>query len=271
MIQLPLRASAALALSAPLALSQAVLPFPLVSGPDAQRLTVEPAALEAMANLEAVALDLVLPNGAPLVLELERSPSTASGMLHVDGVPAGPLASLLPASSGAWRGKVAGFPESAVQLALSPLGCRGSLALGDETWHLMAEPGPSGGWEDARSVWRSGTELARAGLRQGFTCEAVVPEDWRPSTTPPPPGSQSASTSDGFDTIYNARLALETDYAFFQKFGSVIAAADYAVLLTDTVSAVYLDQRSARPAQRLDLLERSERSLRHDQPQRPAG
>ena len=243
-----LRAGLPLVLLAPAVFAQlparSPAPFPLVPAPELGRLVPAPGALESLAASRDAELEVLLPDGARVVLELDRARSTAGGTLTVDGEIAGTLAQLLPRSSSAWIGRVQGLPGSSAQLAFSPLGSRGTISYGGEAWHLIAEPAPDGTWNGARSAWHSESALLRRGQSFEFECGTRTPEDWSPDVTPNQAG-QGTLTDGGaeggtvFDPIYNCRLALETDYAFFQKFGDVIAAADYALLLSDVVSAVY--------------------------------
>jgi len=188
-----------------------------------------------------------LPGGGWIDVELERlrSPWSPTAVLRIDGVdvPGGPDALLGDLSL--WRGRVAGEPDSSVFLSFSTHGSRGWIRRGDGTLlHLVsdAEDGDGAAAPPAvRLVDDRDLELgslASAGPPP-FLCGGAleVPGAPAPAAAEPPTDGLVV----GFGHV-ECRLAVETDYQFFQKFGSSAAAATYATELFASVGERYESQ-----------------------------
>jgi len=174
-----------------------------------------------------------VPGGAPLDLNLERIPSPVrpDAVLRIDGeVVSGGLVSIT-ASGSSWSGQIVGDPDSSVHLSFSDAGSRGWITPGDtseETLHLQA----GAGWSAPASMVVDSAMHGETPPTAGELCSGVGEV----------PGSEmgmitSASTTDGGGHApYVCRLALETDYQLFQKFGDPTLLANYVTQLVAAVS-----------------------------------
>jgi metallopeptidase family M12-like protein/Calx-beta domain-containing protein len=198
-------------------------------------LRIDAVRLAALNGLQQVALhDLELPGVGPVTLELTRRPLPLApdARLVVDGqdVPGGPRALL--GDLQLWSGVVSGMPGSRVFLALGADGAQGFAELplaNDRLVHVVAD-GPG----QVRLVREP--ELEALGL--------VAPTDFCAGEVPVPGhvmelalGQDPPSTS--ALTVADCRLALETDYQLFQKFGSSTQLGNYVVSLVAAVSEQY--------------------------------
>ncbi|MBM3975999.1 MAG: hypothetical protein FJ299_03285 [Planctomycetes bacterium] len=90
--------------------------------------------------------------GVELRLDLREVPiARADAQLWVDGRLASVGESELLGDLRLWSGKVEGKPDSYAFLAESRHGSRGWIEYGEHVWHLVAEPDPVLGWNQARS------------------------------------------------------------------------------------------------------------------------
>ena len=172
----------------------------------------------------------------PAVFELERVRVFAPGariVVHGDDGER-----FLPVPDNVYfRGSIAGDPRSSVFLtSLAAGGLRGIVASAGEFWIMSAEGRESGsGLLELRRV-DAGTELAaKAG---GFSCgtdglDGPGHESPLPELIDLPPMADKAGAS------YTARVAVETDFEFFQKFGNVADAVDYVGDLFAFSSGIY--------------------------------
>lgn len=196
------------------------------------------AALEA---LDAVRLlDFPAPDGSALTLDLRRTRALAAGaQVSIGGRPQ-------PAGTGAarvstWSGRVAGEADSLAFLALSPLGTRGFVRRGARTIHLLGLPDAAGRPASDRfavadgaalpprdalaSCGARGTPQAALGLPRGAVGKAS--------------GALVPLAQGGDPPHFTCRIAVETDWAFFQLFQDSAAAEVYATTLLAAVSALY--------------------------------
>jgi len=155
----------------------------------------------------------------------------------VDGDVVGGRAEL-EAGHSLWRGRVVGEPDSSVYLAFTSTGSRGWIDRADGKSHLVSVP-VDGDWERAYSVLvHESDPLVRDGAPD-FACGVdslgVPAAITAPDLTPPGSGRGRAVTS------YECLMACETDYQFYQLFGSVAAATNYAVSIWGAVSERYFD------------------------------
>lgn len=145
-----------------------------------------------------------------------------------------------------WAGKVDGEADSDVFLAFSPFGSRGWIQRGKERFEILAMPGAGGGWENSTSIVVSAANLKKAS--PGPICAPMalpsVPTVTSPPTAaaPPPPSVMSVGT--GPAIFFSTTVAVESDYYYYTKFGSVPAATTYASTLFGAVAARYADQVS---------------------------
>ena len=202
----------------------------------------------------ATLLHCPLPSGEFVDLDLTRLPiTTEPTLLFVNGAE---TQRQIGEGITLWSGTVQGVEDSDVFFAFSEAGTRGWLRTqedGPTLTHWIAERGPSGGWEDSR-VRMVGQDVL--GLPGAPVCKIDDLPGGGLITEAPPLLSQplggAAPRSQGPTTpgqiagtappLRNLTIALETDYKFFQKFGSLPAAETYAVSLMGAVSARYREQ-----------------------------
>lgn len=205
----------------------------------AHEIALEPAtsALAELATLDRVVLSGVpLPGGSEVALRLDRVPlHLAPGAIHVDGsaAPHG-----LDPSLSLWSGSVVGQPDSQAFMAFSRHGSRGWFGRPGRFQHLLAEPGPRGDWSRSRLV----TEglLQAAGSRRNLGCQMLTPPG-QPLPTPPAGGVGPTAGGPPLP-YYDAPIAFETDYEFYQLFNDLKAAQAYAFALIGAVSDRYREQ-----------------------------
>jgi len=200
-------------------------------------LRIDTAELARMAALSSVVLhDFVLPDLGPVTLELERRPLplASDAKLAIDGVEvAGGLRTLVGGLQ-LWSGVVQGLDGSRVFLALSAGSAQGFLELPEAAGrfvHLVPESAGLARLVDEFELEALGftppDELC-AGERfvPGATLQQLTADDPAPST--------SALT------LSDCRLALETDYQFYQKFNSSTLLTNYVTELVAAVSEQYV-------------------------------
>ena len=194
-------------------------------------------ALAALAPREQLAFELELPGGGSVALSLQRvHVARPDARLFVDGQPS---VTPLDADVTLWSGR--DVEGGSAYFAFSPFGSRGWVRAGGRLWHLLAEPGPSGGWRDG------GSRLVDDALLRAF---APAPSPSACQLLPAPGASlqarpvtvTSGADASGFLPLYEARVSVETDWQFTQVFGNVDAARAYAVSLLGAVSARYREQ-----------------------------
>lgn len=219
-------------------------PFPFdVGDRTADHVDLSPrlADFDELANFSRVDLAAVeLPDGRTVDLELERIDLGMRGFgVQVDGVPAPHAIDALGLS--VWSGRVRGEAHSDVALAFSRYGSRGWIQSGGELVHLMAEANAPelGGWAQSRSYFVTESSLNRAGRALGEFCK-LDELDARlggPRTYSPPPAPKALPPS-----LYECKVAIETDYQLFQVFGDLNAEMTYVTTLMSWVSYRYEEQ-----------------------------
>ncbi|QDU69546.1 M12 family metallo-peptidase [Engelhardtia mirabilis] len=215
--------------------------WPLVPTTDGQ-LTADRASLSVLDGLLDVRIeDAMVPGMEGRALLLERVPAaTSDALLFVDGEPVAPLGASLRGDLSLWRGTVEGDPQSDVYLALSSVGARGWVRSNGQLVHLLATPDVDRGWSASRSRWV--TDAAIRHLAPPPSCEMLeLPEHPAPVTAPATPRLLPIGAG-GQDELYQCRMAVETDWDFYQLFGDLVAAEAYALSLFGAVSDTYVDQ-----------------------------
>ena len=250
------------------------LPFPLeilatetltsIDGDQArtQVFTVNTDTLDALLALDQARLtDCLLLSGEVVTLDLERLPiSTEPTLLFVDGKPSDRI---VGEGISLWTGHITGHPDSDVFLSFSEAGTRGWVNTGGDQpslMHWIAEAGPSGDWSNSlvRTIQQESLGLPRAPrcLIDDLPNGGAVNQSTGPVGRTAAPGSgtskptapsvtQSFTPSQfGASTapLTELPIAVETDYQFFQLFGSLSAAESYAVALMGAISARYREQ-----------------------------
>lgn len=231
---------ACLLLGVPEPSSVETLPFPLtVIRVDVQAGVVDyaprTADLDALTLLRRVAIpSVVLPDGTRVTLDLERLDLEHLGLaVFVDGQ-SRPEA-LLDLSLSVWRGTVAGAEGSEVALSFSREGCYGWVRVRGALFHLISRPGERQDWTHFEASMVGDAQLPRLG-----TSVPVCAVDDLPGLplAPLPPGGSAWLTP----KVYEARVAIESDFQYFQLFGSTSAALAYVTPLFAYVSALFEEQ-----------------------------
>lgn len=172
-----------------------------------------------------------VPDLGPVVLDLERLPLpiAADAVVTIDGMPVqGGLASLVGEME-AWSGTILGLEGSRAFVVRRGRGLTGRLELptGDRRVVVLV-PDPDGG-VDARALrlpddgtanWPGAGDFCQPALDGGRV---------------PAPGTLVAPTGTVPAVLAGCRVAIETDHAFFLKFGSSGALAGYVVGLMAAV------------------------------------
>lgn len=241
-MRIPHFAAFLLALSLPA--GAADLPFPLtpLAEPgDGLLLSPEAQGLLALADPtveHARLVGAVLPDGSIVDLDVERIPHARSAQdIRLDGVP---VPSTLEATAASlWGGTVAGDPSSEVFLALSLAGCRGWIRREGELVHLLADRGPAPDWSMSRVRMITERELVRLGATLGEFCQVdpnVLAEAGRELA------GTTYSAELGTAPPRLCRVAIETDWQFYQLFGDLGAAEAYTDALFAAANERYVAQ-----------------------------
>lgn len=185
-----------------------------------------------------------LPGGGTCELELAqvRSPWSSDATVYKNGVPVtdGPGA-VVPDLS-IWKGTIFGDDDSSAFLSFSSHGCRGWIRYSDspdDIVHLVTDFDNSGPVPVTRSRLIHPMQMIAAGANQTSPSSicggALVP----PGEEDPAAMLLSQATTAGL-TLSDCRLAIETDFQFYQQFGDEAAAIAYVTQLIAAVSDVYL-------------------------------
>jgi len=185
-----------------------------------------------------------VPEMGDVTLDLRRLPLpiAPNAVLRVDGVDvAGGLAAAVGDLT-VWSGSVLELPGSRVFLAFASDGARGFLELPiqvDRFVHLFTERAPTDTGEPAACRVVRSPELAALGagatpaICSGERSVPGIEVDLDLSTQHFAPPSTEALTA------ANCRLAIETDYQFYQRFGATPAATTYVTELMAAISDQY--------------------------------
>lgn len=144
------------------------------------------------------------------------------------------------------RGSLAGVPGSRVLITLRAGGeVRGVMAHAGAYWMIGAAGTRSDG-SPLLAVRRTPAAALEPGGEHGFTCEAGGSATAVPATPPQALGETVARAAGvpGEEGLidYSARIAIESDFEYFQKFGNASDATDYAADLIAYTSSIYVDE-----------------------------
>ncbi|MCP3920132.1 MAG: hypothetical protein GY711_31790 [bacterium] len=185
-------------------------------------------ALMAHESLELRGVEL--PGGIVLALDLERIDFDFDRVgVHVDGAFRSQGASAPDLSL--WKGSVKGAAESSVWLALSSYGCYGWIQSDGRMWHLSSFVVTGTDWSASRARWIDNKVLDEPEFRC-FADRVQAFEDEGPAL---PAGEYAGLTLE-------CAMAIETDWQYFEHWGSLIAAETYLLALIGAVSDRYLEQ-----------------------------
>lgn len=220
--------------------------FPLrviKTGPD--RLTMEPVA-SAMKALErtnrATLRNVPLAENLSVDLELTRVHVVSDdGVLVIDGVTH--WLDRIDEGLTMWTGSVAGEPESTVYLAFSMFGSRGLIHTQDQRYSLAAQPRDGSDWSDTISVMAEASKNSGPPVDADFCASDKIQQfpsiDQVDLVSERSPDAELGAC---VSPIYEAEIALETDYQFYQLFNNQNATIAYAVTLFGAVSDRYREQ-----------------------------
>jgi hypothetical protein len=186
---------------------------------------------------DALLHDFPVPDLGTLTLGLRREPLPVSEdcLLVVDGEPVAGGVRGLVGDLQLWSGEALELPGSRVFLAFSSAGARGFLELPlprDRHVHVLTERESPGAIRIVRS-----SGLAALGLAapESFCQKARLVPGRTALPQAPVPGKPGTSAL----TISGCRLALETDYQLYQRFGSSSELTTYVTELIAAISAQY--------------------------------
>ncbi len=214
------------------------------SGPGVQ-IALDPARLDELATLTRATLaGFPVPGLGEVTLDLHRIPLPIApdAVLRLDGVDVpGGLKSALGDLT-VWSGSVLELPGSRAFIALSNEGARGFLELPFETdrfVHILTENVQTPGGAQAVCRIVRAPELAAMGIDEpAIFCggERQVPG----ATQGMAGGSQNfGAPSSGALTTADCRIAIETDFQYYQKFGTTLGATTYVTQLMAAISDQY--------------------------------
>lgn len=217
---------------------------------------LEPALLAELESVPAVTLHgFPLPGRSAATLALSRVelPFSEDAVLLVDGAPqpGGPRALL--AGLSLWSGTVLEAPGSRVFLALSPAGAQGFVEFADgpeRLVHLVTER--AGALDGTPALVRAVEDGALEALGVLPPPEACAEARAVPAVGGPPGAPAGGALPGGGEpdieafSIVGCRLAIETDYQLYQRFGSTVALTSYVTSLIAAVSERYVTDVQAR-------------------------
>jgi len=198
----------------------------------------ELAPLTAYDTLELMGVPL--PDGRVVDLALDRIPFDFEKVgVHVDGKHVAPWA---PLDLSVWHGSVIGEPGSEVQLGLATAGCYGWVRSRNEVWHLGSFVPTGGSWSaPSMRMWAESTFADLRDPRYSVYCLADRMQrglNALEEAAPSVPGVGSSGFG-GPGTTLECKVAVETDFQYFQRFGNLNAAQNYMMQLLAAVSGRY--------------------------------
>lgn len=246
----------ALGAQEPLDAGRVEIGFPLVAQEawgEGLRFENDAPALRTLERQETVVMTGVLvPSEAgiqALDLDLRRiRPVHADVEFRIDGQLAGSAGDLQGGLS-AWTGKVVGEPDSNVFLAFSRTGTRGWVHRDGGIAHVFATADGVDGWERASSYILHASDPLMADVNSEWTCGTDTSAFAIDAPAGTPDEADASGHSYGTDrnvalvpVALECKVAVETDWQFYQNFNNTQAATDYVTSLFASVSAVYKNQ-----------------------------
>ena len=185
----------------------------------------------------------VVVDNQEVTLRLKRvNPFAEDARIRINTQIIGPVS-----SKRAWyRGRIAGQIGSNVALSVGPAGdVRGSMTGRGGQWAISNRPATDPGAPPGHMRFRHDRERVPAIEHEhdGFQCgnhEFEQPLDFRAAT----PGALERFGVGAEDALrgesgYRVRVAFESDFSFFDLFGSTVAAQDYLGDLVNFISGIY--------------------------------
>ena len=185
--------------------------------------------------------DFPLPGQGAVRLDLERLPSpwAPGARIAIDGVDSGLTPRQITGPLAIYTGRVRELEGSRVFLALSEDGARGWVRASDELGGLVQLTSSPG--EPIRATTEPQLLALGASLPSAASfCDGEVFASDHEGDGPSSLTAQAQVEVPGAVTVANCRLALETDWQFFQKFGSTQGVTTYVTELVAALSERYL-------------------------------
>ena len=185
-----------------------------------------------------------LPGGGTCELELSqvRSPWSSDATIFRNGQPVANGPASLVQDLSIWKGAILGDEDSSAFLSFSSHGCRGWIRYSnspDDIVHLVTDFDYSGPEPVTRARLIHPLQMIAAGANQ-TSPSSICGGALVPPGEEDPASMLLAQASTAGLTLSNCRLAIETDYQFYQQFGNEPAAIAYITQLIAAVSDVYL-------------------------------
>jgi len=196
----------------------------------------------ALASQSAVRLSGVsLPDGRTVELELTRiRPERMGFRYYVDGLERTDL--LTGADLSIWKGRVAGEPGSDALLSFSQVGAQGWIDSGAERIHLSPRPDAAGNWWNGDVLMVTEGTLNAAGMAIDSICQTERPVREAVELPSTPGAGGSAPLLGPGCSLRECKLAVETDYQYYQRFNDTSAQAVYTTTLWAFISDRYETQ-----------------------------
>lgn len=217
---------------APLALSAAGLAF------GSAHYALDRAGLARLAPLDSAHLvGLVLPDGRAVDLAVARVAFDFEKLgVRVDGREVPPWD---PGDLSLWRGEVAGEAGSEVWLALASAGSYGWIRSQGETWQVSSFAPAGGSWAaPAVRIWAESAFADLSDPRYASFCLAERVQQGL-DELPGAAAGNGAALDGGPGVTLECKVAVETDYQYFTRFGNLNAAQNYMAQLLAAISDRY--------------------------------
>ncbi|MFT5197821.1 MAG: hypothetical protein ACI87O_000463 [Planctomycetota bacterium] len=225
------------------------LPFPLEVQPTALvdgtfEYQPRPGAFVDLMDRQAIVLGQVeLPSGSLVDLDLTRVNADFASMgVQVNGQPS----PFDPLDLTLWRGQVSGTVGTDVFLAFSSHGCNGWIFAEGEYNHLMSFVGPDNDWSNASARLVPESILISVGGNRVKLCgnDEIVNGPMVPSSIV---NDQTATSLGGVfnsvgATTLECKVAVETDYQYYQNWNNLQACQNYTAILLAEISDRYNSQ-----------------------------
>ncbi|MEQ8767259.1 MAG: M12 family metallo-peptidase [Planctomycetota bacterium] len=195
------------------------------------RLRVESGALDLLAASNTARVRIPRADGPDSHATLQREElSIEPGAIHIDG-----HSVRLPGTIQLWSGQLSGETDSSVFLALSAHGTWGWIREKELTEHFITQPDEHGEWTQIRLVTDARLRADRSPV------EPVCGSEVTGAAAPARAGSGGLRAS-SHRPVLRSRLALETDWQYYQIFNDPFAAVDYALALIGAANSRYRTQ-----------------------------
>ena len=220
------------------------VPFPLTPKPTALvdgtfDLAPSPGAFDRLADRTLVRMTQVrLPGAGSVDLTLERlSFDLRSIGMHVNGSPE----PYDPGDLSIWKGTVDGDLESEVMLGFASYGSYGWIKADGEFYHLLAYAAPGNDWANAEARLVPDKVMRSLGAPELPQCQAGTLQDMAQQNTDWESSQVGAGTF-ALGTLLECRVAVETDYQYYQNWNNLTAAQNYTSILLAAISDRYQSQ-----------------------------